>query len=853
MNSMFFRSLLKRMGPHLGALLLLATVASGFYAKSFDGFDLRQGDIEQHKGMSKEINDFRGLTEKRCGWTGAMFAGMPTDQISKAPDRLSLSRRLNVLVGRVFNASPSASLFIAMLAAYLLAIALGATPMVSLICAVAFGLSTINIMYLGAGHNSKVRTIAFLPGVMAGVLWAFRRNLWQGAALAAIFTTLVVSAGHPQMVYYLLFLMVAVGLTEVIGLVRESRDWNRIFKTIAWLSVAGIVGVLPSANGLLETKEYSKYTTRGDQVLQVDSEVVEGGLETDYVLEYSMASGEWWAMMCPDFKGGNNPLYWGEQAFSAAPFYFGAVACLFFVLFLFAGRDRLKWPLLLVAVLAVFLSRRAPSALMGFFLEYVPFYSKFRDTKMMLVLVQVSVIIGVALGLKELIALVHSSAEDRVKSIRRWAGGFLGLMGLFGCFFAFPESFFDFQSFIRPDVAVEQLGLSQAIDLRVEIFRADILRTLALWFVSGLLVAAWLKGWLRTSWALVALAVLSFGDQWTVDRRYSNEAKTQGGQFINWVKKVDAKFPFSPTPAMMAVLELERPRHPEMKEDAEQLLRDYEAGLGEVRLNRMDKERLSVIAEFGALRFLDHYRVLQWGSPFNEAKTSYFFQSVGGYHGAKLRRYSDYYERVLAQELYRFADVLNKGGQVTDGLRELVTLRMLNTKYILIDDNSAPMVLPDPNGVAWVADDWGFAKSPDEELEAVAAMRDPKDVIIHSEFEPLMEGLVSGARGVVELSSYEPDLLDYEVNLDRDGLVVFSEIWYPAGWKAEIDGELTEPIRVNYVLRGLRVPAGTHNVRWYYEKSSTAGWSALWNGLLLLFVGFGFWRGRKVSTDTMTH
>ena len=843
MNRTFFRSLLHRSWPHLLAVLFFTIVAGAFYAKSFDGFDLRQGDIQQYKGMSKELSDYTALTGEHSGWTGSMFGGMPSDQISKAPDSLSLTRQLSRIVQGIFGSSPVATLWWAMLAAYLLAIAVGANPLIATFCAVTYGLSTVNILYIGAGHNTKVRAIALMPGVLAGILWAYRRNALHGAALAALFTALHVAAGHPQMTYYLLFLLVAVGLTEVIGIGRKSRKWNQAWKPTAWLLIAGVVGVLPSLPGLIETKDYAQYTMRGDQVLVSDVADSDQGLATDYILEYSMAAGEWWSIMCPNIKGGNDPLYWGEQRFSGGAFYFGAIACLICLVFLFVGRDRLKWPLLLISIMAVLLSRREPSALMNFFLDSVPFYNQFRDTKMMLVVVQLSVALGAVLGLRELYGLTQQVGENRKKALGRWAAGFVVLMALFGAFYAVPETFFDFQSSIRPDRAIEQLGLRQSIGSRVELFRAEILRTMGLWLLAGLVVAAWTQVRRQSHLFLSALVVLSLADLWAVDRRYSNDEKVQGNVYRNWVKSVEAKFPFTPSPAMMGLLALESPRHPGMEADAQKLWVHYESMLDGDKVSRADKQRLEVIAQFGALRFAEPFRVFRWGSPFNDAETSYFFQSVGGYHGAKLRRYQDFIDRVLLPEGIRFIDAAQTISPAV-GMNELVAHRMLNTRYLLFDQMNEPLPVSNPNGVGWVATNWQFVDSPDAELDSVTVLRDSHGTVIHREFESSMAGMSPGATGTVALTSYAPDYLQYDVNIIGDALVVFSEMWYPAGWTVKVDGESTESIRVNYLFRAVRLPSGNHEVAWEYHHTESAGWSGLANLLLLLFVVGGFWWGR---------
>ncbi len=766
---------------------------------------------------------------------------------SEKSSSFSVSRELTKIGSNLLNSWSSASLWYAMLAAYLLAILLGANPLIAGICGLAYGLSTVGIMYIGAGHNTKVRTIALLPGVMAGVIWAFRSNMWKGAAIAALFTALVVSAGHPQMVYYLLFLMVAVGVSEVVRMKRESQSWRRISQTIACLALGGIAGVLPSVSGLMETKAYSEYTMRGDRVLESNEGETNEGLANDYILEYSMSGGEWWAIMCPDFKGGGNSLYWGEQRYSSAPFYFGAVICLFFMVFLFAGRDRLKWPILVISILAIVLSRRELTGVMQFFLDYVPFFKQFRDTKMMLVLVQLSVVIGGALGLSELLQLSKSTAPNRDRLLRRWAAGFAAFMALFGVFFMFPESIFDFQPFLRSDPAAEQLGLRQAIDLRVELFRADILRTLGLWLAAGLLVFIWMKAWIKSVPILLAIGCLVLGDMWLVDRRYSNEEKMPGGEYVSWVKRIDAGYPFETPPAFRAVLNAELPQHPEIQEDADRLFDAYKKGFGKKRLSRYENERLKEIAQFGALRFADHFRVLRWGALWNESETSYFFQSIGGYHGAKLRRYSDFIHEILVHEIVSFGDFA-RANSLEMAFDQFVCIKMLNTKYVFLADNSEPLLVSERNGAGWVASDWSFVSSANAEIDSLKTLSDAKACIILDEFETRMADLAPGAKGSVALTAMSPDALEYEVNIDDDALVVFSEIWYPVGWVAKIDGEIVDPIRVNYLFRALNVPAGQHNVTWEYTKEEGgAGWVTLANILLILFVVVAFWKGIKLN------
>ena len=839
MSGALIETSLKQALPHLGALVLFALAVCGFYAKSFDGYSLRQGDVQNYRGMSKEMSDYRALTGDHAGWTGAMFSGMPTDQISADPHTISFAKSIQRSVSKLFGFGPMSTLWMAMISAYLLAIALGASPLVAMVCGLAFGFSSVNILYLGAGHNTKVRAIAMMPGVVAGVLWAYRKNMGIGLAIAAFFTAMHVVAGHPQMTYYLLYLLAAIGLTECFGQWRLGISWKELGKKSLLLIAAGLVGVLPSLSDLSATKSYAQFTTRGDQILQEANDGMMGeGLSDAYILEYSMADGEWWSIMCPDIKGGNDPLYWGEQTFSGGAFYFGAVICALCFVFFVAGRDRLKWPMMLIALLAILLSRRDPGVVMNFFLDYAPFFNQFRDTKMMLVLVQVVVTMGAALGLVEMLALAKQPKSDRVKW---WLGSFGFLMVLFAGFYVMPEVFFGFQSEIRLDRVIDQLGRTAAIDARVDVFRSDVLRTLGLILVTGVGSAAMVLGWLRGMYFVVALILVSTLDLWSVDRRYSNEEAVNGA-FRNWVKTFDAKYPFVPTAQMMGILQLEASRHPGLEDKASRLKDQYEEALGDLRMTRAEKDRLRFISKFGALRFEDHFRVLNWGSPFSDASASYFFQSVGGYHGAKLRRYQDFIERVLEPEHQKFVAAAQRN-EAEKGLRSMVAHRMLNTRYILLNQMPEPLPIPEPNGPGWIASGWQQAASAEEEIAGVASMNDPKMAVIHEQYSAQIEGLAPGAIGSVELTSYSPDTLSYDVALDADGLVVFSEIWYPIGWTCTLNGQIEQPIRVNYLLRAMRVPKGNHEIIWSYGAPQRAGLAGIANMLLCLFIGGGLYFG----------
>jgi hypothetical protein len=297
-------------------------------------------------------------------------------------------------------------------------------------------------------------------------------------------------------------------------------------------------------------------------------------------------------------------------------------------------------------------------------------------------------------------------------------------------------------------------------------------------------------------------------------------------------------------PQMDRLLALDFNRTPENAANAEKLYAAYMDRLGDVRLTRAEQDRLRSISQYGAMRFASPYRIMRWESPFNDSSVSYFFQSVGGYHAAKLRRYQDFVERVLTPEQERLVRGI-QSGQSESAFAGLTGLQMLNTRYIIFGQSSEPIAVPNVPGFGWVASSVSWAVDDDDEMEQTAALTSPTDAIVHREFEALVGSSSQNPNGRVELTHYEPDFLEYNVELDAAGLVVFSEIWYPEGWTAAIDGKAVETLRANYVLRALDVPAGTHTVTFRFDQPASMIFEAIANLLLVLFVVGAAWWGMK--------
>ena len=825
--------LLRSFLPHFIAVALLAAVAGSFYSKSFDGYRLRMPDIEHYTATAKEVNDHRARTGEQALWTDSQFGGMPTFQLGLRTSDVNAGSWLTRVL-RLGFPRPADHLLVALLCAYLLAALLGCGPWVSVLVALGFGFSSLNILYLGAGHAAKVMSIATLPGILAGVLVAYRRNLWLGAGLACAFTAINLAANHLQMTYYLAFLVGGFGIAETVRLVRSGATRRALVTGGVLLAAAGLA-VVPNAALIGPTLDYTPHTTRGEVLLSPAGgvEVGESGLDKDYILQYSMGRGEFWSILVPDVKGGNSPLYWGEQLFSGGAFYFGAILIALFMVFLILRRDVLRWPMLVVALLAIVLSWRDASGLTDFFLDSVPGFAKFRDTKMMLMLIQCMLPIGVGLLLRDALA----GKVEWGRNLFIAAGVPVGLMLLFALA---PTLVFEFESHVRPDRAVEQLGAARALEQRLEVFNADVWRSfgLVLLAMGGLLAIVRLRALrpekpLAAQIAVAVLAVATLADLQSVDRRY--QPADQG-----WIRTVEYKYPYTPSAADEAILADRVRRNPSIQQaiDAEvaRVRADYDGRIGK------REERVLDAARFSGLQTVDHFRVLNIRGAFSDATTSYFHRSVGGYHGAKLRRYQDLIERVLQPEQQAFAAKANAEG-LEAALAAMPVHHMLNTQYIVFDPNQQPIPNAAALGNAWFASGWTMADGANAEMDALETLTDPRAAVVPESMADVLTGVVPGAAsgGRAELVSFTPDRQTYQVQTPAEGLLVFSEIHYPEGWSITIDGEPADLLRVNYTFRAVVVPQGSHTVEMAFEMPSvsTARTVASAGSVLILLVLLG--------------
>ncbi len=886
---------LKLSWPHAVAILSLVILASVYFSPLWQGYDLNQPDIVQWRGMSQELSNYRELHNEEALWSNSMFGGMPAYQVS-TEHNANLLRPI-LLTLRLGLPGAIGTLFLCFLGYYILGLCLRLGPWYSLVGAVAFGFATINILYLGAGHTGKVTSIAFLAPALGGFILAFRGRAYLGGAIFMLFLGLNIAANHLQMTYYLAFLLVAVAIGESVRLI-VAKQFKALGMSLAVLAVASVVAVLPSASNLMTTYEYSKYTTRGSSDLTLkpkeSSNIEQEGLSGSYILDYNFASGEQWSLLIPNAKGGASAAigdknkeaipnaakgnknvnkfkddlkgtnsYWGAQRFTGGAFYFGAAIMTLFVLAFVGLKDGIKWPFLVITLLALGLCLKEMTGLNSMFIEKIPMYNKFRDSKMILVLIQV---MAAAMGMMFLKKLVEGEVAwgKNGKKILTGAVAVFAIVIMYlnvspsstGTMIS-PQEQEQFDQ-LSKNAPKEQVAMvddySSALqDVRAEIFKADAKRSLFLvLLVSGAVLAlVYVNNKTLKMAILPIVGVIVLFDGFSVSRRYLNLEKEKGA-YKKFVTLEEKEIPVKPSAADFSILDLEKPAVADFdsKSNAlEQALTN--SGIYD---HVKTKGALKEVANFGALQLNSDFRVARLGNPFNDAETSFFHKSIGGYHGAKLKRIQEVIDFHLAEELDSALAYLQAG--TFDSLGgSLTVLNMLNTKYYIGNPEQPAIPNKFAMGNAWFVSQVKTTNNSDEEMVALGEINPKMEATTQAAFATQFHAPQTAVDSTasVRMLAYETKVLRYEVNNTSAEAqpVVFSEIYYPQGWICRIDGNEVDAARVNYVLRGAMVPAGTHTVEWSFEPKvwekgttiSYAGSALLFT--LLAFAGFMVYREEK--------
>ncbi len=874
--------------PHAIAVLLFLAISWTYFSPLMSGFDLRQGDVDNWRGMSKEVMDYRMMHQEEALWTDSMFGGMPAYQISTEHDNNIF--RMFIFIFRMGLPGAMGTLFIALLGGYFLGLFLRVRPWVAMFLGVAIGLSTINILYLGAGHTAKVMAIAFVAPTLGAMVYAFRsKNLW-GPLLFALFFGCQIAANHLQMTYYTAILLVIVGLGEKIRML-WNKEMKLVYTRIGWLLCAAVLAILPSASNLMTTYEYSKWTTRGKSELTIspdvkaDNNVEQDGLDGDYILDYNYGKGERWSLLFPNACGGAGgylkmsapeevrkvkkdirPVvemmdpYWGGQKMSGGAFYFGLATLVLSIIGWIFLKDTMKWSMLLMTFLALGLCVKEMSGLNDFFIHHFPMYNKFRDSKMILMLLPVLWASVAGLTLEAVIKQTLFPAE---KPKLQWMvlGGLALVFSLLGSSQSVVGSFTndtDQEKMVRRlaqyEVVKNPNQLSnqekdlvmkvqdEVIEVRKAMLASDGKR--AIFVVLGIIIMVVLMSKLTSiaQWLVGGVMLISIADQWSVCRRYLNNDK-EGSKYVRYMKEEDKYVPSAPSKADLFILSQETPKWPSWSATKNEVIQamSQDPHWKTYRNNEIKDQ----IAGFSALNLSSDYRVLTLNDPFNNADVSYLHKSIGGYHGAKLKRYQELISFCIQPEMSEFIDSLRKGSPSTKGLG---VLNMLNTKYIMYNPDVPAIVNQSACGNAWFVRDVKVVSSADEEITALKELDTKSSAIVRSEMADAFSGGNSDTAASVTLVSYAPKQLTYKSNSAQAGPVVFSEIYYPEGWTCKVDGQEVSTARVNYVLRGANIPAGDHEIVWTFDPPTwKKGNQISMTGsvlLILLIIGVG-WKERK--------
>lgn len=915
----------KKLLPIGAAIVLFFVMVLAYFPLTLEGQKLKQGDIRNFTGASHDIVEHREAYGEEPLWSESMFSGMPAYQIS-----VRWSNGVMPYLDKLFHGFlplPAGFVFLYLIGMYILLRCLRVDPWVAVVGAVAYGFSSYFLIILEAGHNSKANAVGYMPMVLGAFYVLMRGDKRIGAALFALFLTLLVYVNHVQVAYYLGIVLVLFGLAEAWRAVREKRVGDLLVR--GGLAAVGVaLALVCNFASLWSTYEYGKFTTRGPSELTISQPggTEEGnrtsGLDKDYVTQWSYGKQESFSLIVPNAKGGasgsiiqsredlddlSDPAfrqqvlkkyqdggyvnsYWGDQSFTSGPVYIGVVVVLLMLLLLARAETRARWwvlgSLLLIALLLKITSPVLAGGLViayllaglylwrdtlayalfsafllalllswgqyympltDFFLDHVPGYDKFRAVTIILVIVELC---APVLGALYLDRLVREEKWDK-EATRRFLipAGALGLV-LLVLAVAGP-SLFNFFSDAEKDQLQATASQSYVDGLkafRIGVFSADVWRSLGLLVVGAGAVWAFGRRMIGRPLFIGLLGLVVLIDLWGVDRRYVNDDTDEKGRYEHWEDAAQSKLPFQPEAADLSILSGEQNASTEA---------DFTEAMARLRKEKQENNELDrrvtkeeeAVTRFGSLRRTTHFRVLTLQDPFNDARVSYFHNSIGGYHGAKLKRYQELITFRLVPEMQALIGRLRAArtqGALDSAFLATPTLNMLNMRYLIAQGEHPALRNPHADGPAWFVDDVRVVKNADEEITTLGTI-DPRHTALvdqryTGDLDPAKAHTDSTAS--VTLKSHKANDLIYAVKSSGGGVVVFSEIWYGPDWVAEIDGKPAPYVRADYVLRAMAVPAGDHEVRFHLVSRAFNSYSKLgsigsWVMILLVLALLG--------------
>jgi hypothetical protein len=781
---------------HVLALIVFIIISFLYFSPVLEGKIIAQSDIIQSKSMQGEIIRYLENNDYIL-WTNSMFSGMPATQIWLYPFGNFIGSIIDVF--RVAFGDPTYLLIAAMLGIYFFCLTLNINRYLAIIASIGFALSSFYIISIEAGHTNKAYGMALAAPFLASIIMVYRGNLFLGFLLTALFSIFTIRTNHVQITYYA---VIAAAVLTIFELYRHFAEKKLVdfSKKIGLLAIAALIGLASNASLLWPTYDYAKHTIRGggSELKEKAAQTKSGGLDKEYAFSWSQGIVESFSFIVPSFSGGASgepldedsetyktltkkgvsptqakniiqrvPTYWGNQPFTAGPIYFGATVLFLFLFGFLISKNSLKWSMLAIILLAMFLAWGKNFAVLSyFFFDYVPLYNKFRTPAMLVFVIMLFVPIVAVLGLNELL----NNKIDKsflLKNLKISGGVTAGLcLALW-----LGSSMFDY----KPDPARNQtdtqyyenfksatndeaFATSMLDALRADresMMKSDALRSLFFILLVVILIYLFIENKLKFELMAAGLSILVLVDLWGVDKRYLNDS--------NFVESSEYDKYFRPRPVDL------------------QILRDTEL----------------------------HYRVHDVTTdPFNSASASYNLKTIGGYHAAKLQRYQEVIEKHI------------RTGNMN-------VLNMLNAKYFIVKGNDGQAVSqqnPDALGNAWAVENIQWVRDADEEINALTDFNPDSLAVIDERFKSHFNNgnnMFTGAANVA-LTSYHPDKMKYNFDSESEQLVVFSEVFYNGNkdWISYLDGKEVEHIRVNYLLRGLKVPAGKHEILFEFKPTS---------------------------------
>ena len=829
------------------SLIAFLVLAFLYSTPVFTGKQLFQHDIVQYRGGAKELIDYRNNYDKETYWSDSMFGGMPTYQMGSRFEGdiiKKLDSYLNILP------RPVNYLFLLFSGFFLLGMVAVRNWKYALLGATFFGLSTYFYIIIAAGHNGKVNTIEYFAPLLAGILLVYiRKKYVLGFIVTTLFFGLQIAANHPQMTYYLFLGLGFLFISELVRAITKKVPIKHFLISSGIIASALAIGVGMNSQRIMANSEYIKETVRGKQILNTETHTAgNSGMDKESILMWSYGQLETLNLFIPRLMGGGSQepegaammekvqqmvqdnvtsqaemdrvskgfgslTYWGDQPGTSGPAYQGAIVCFLALLgFFFASKKYRYWILgaTILTILLAWGSNFMP--LSDFFIEYVPFYSKFRAPSSILVVVELLFPLIAIIGLYRFFNS-ETLEEDYKKKILTYVGG--GTLGLTLILIIFGKSILGFAT-DNEKVYLPPFLLDYLVDERFSMFRTDAIKALLYVGITVAVLFFALKQKLNQNIALIIIGLVSLFDLWSVNKRYLNDD--------NYVDKIFAENPFQTEGSdYLAEKVGDNP--------------NLQSILASIPVNKT----LETIAENDKKHYRIYNQVLGTTS---ETNTSYFKASIGGYHAVKLRRYDD---------------LLNEYISKVDSVKTPKILNLLNTKYMIFGNPGEPQVVPNPkaNGNAWFVSDLKFVNTPDEEIKYIGEIDSKKTAVINASDKSYFDNrpVQADSTATINLTKYEANELEFKSQSKTSQLAVFSEIYYPHGWKVFVDEKEVPYIKADYLLRAVHVPAGNHHIKMIFDPQviETGKWiSLLCFGLFIALSAFGiFWLNKKKKENVL--